>query len=330
MTDTPAPGERYPSRRTLRERAAAASTEAPAEPPLEALQTEVSQSAASQALEGDAQASTTDPPTADAREASPITASVRLPLREHKPDAAAPAAKPPARRRPTFARRFTQASAVAGVAAFVLAFALPVLDSSATEAAAPAASQQRLFSEFSGDDLPESLASVDAVEAVVADDSSPQQFAFRPQSLVNYPFAAPVMLTDPFGYRTAPVEQFHDAQDFAASEGTPIQVIADGTVTEAGPTTDGCGFGLKVEHTIDGAEVTSRYCHMQYSSHDYAVGDVVKMGDPAGKVGATGMAFGAHLHLALRVDDEPVDPMPFLAKYYRMDRPAETPAPAAK
>lgn len=308
MTDTPAPGERYPSRRTLRERAAAASTEAPAEPTLEAR---------------------AEAPV-EAPQASPITASLRLPLRKHMPDTAAPAAKPSARRRPTFARRFTQASAVAGVAAFVLAFALPVLDSSATEAAAPAASQQRLFSEFSGDDLPESLAAIDAVEAVVADDSSPQQFAFRPQSLVNYPFAAPVMLTDPFGYRTAPVEQFHDAQDFAASEGTPIQVIADGTVTEAGPTTDGCGFGLKVEHTIDGKEVTSRYCHMQYSSHDYAVGDVVKMGDPAGKVGATGMAFGAHLHLALRVNDEPADPMPFLAKYYRMDRPADAPAAAAK
>lgn len=165
--------------------------------------------------------------------------------------------------------------------------------------------------------IPDSLSDISAVET---DDSLPTAFVFRAEALVNYPFTQTVLLTDPFGYRTAPVEQFHDAQDFAAAAGTPIQAIADGEVLEAGFATDGCGFGLKVEHDIDGKEVTSRYCHMQMGSHTLEVGDSVKMGDDVGRVGNTGMSFGPHLHLALVVDDEPTDPMPFLAKYSRVDR----------
>lgn len=137
------------------------------------------------------------------------------------------------------------------------------------------------------------------------------------ESAVRYPFDADVPLTDPFGYRTAPVEQFHDAQDFAAADGMPIRIIASGVVLEAGFASDGCGFGLKVQHNIAGSDVTSRYCHMRADSSAWQVGDRVKIGDEAGLVGATGMAFGAHLHLALRRDDEPIDPMPFLRKHMK-------------
>lgn len=136
-------------------------------------------------------------------------------------------------------------------------------------------------------------------------------------SKVRYPFDAQVPLTDPFGYRTAPVAQFHDAQDFAAADGTPIRIIASGVVLEAGQTIDGCGFGLKVQHRIGGRDVTSRYCHMQNDSSSFQVGQQVKIGDTAGRVGATGMAFGAHLHLAMRQDDKPIDPMVFLTKNVR-------------
>jgi murein DD-endopeptidase MepM/ murein hydrolase activator NlpD len=134
------------------------------------------------------------------------------------------------------------------------------------------------------------------------------------------PFAEKVLLTDPFGYRTAPVEQFHDAQDFAAAAGTPVLAIADGTVLETGFASDGCGFGVKLTHRIDGKKVTSRYCHMQMGSNTLATGDTVKMGSTVGRVGSTGLAFGPHLHFALVVDDVPTDPMPFLAKYSRIDR----------
>src|SRR5699024_2326526 len=112
-------------------------------------------------------------------------------------------------------------------------------------------------------------ASLADITAVASEDLSPTSYTFQPKALVNYPFASPVLLTDPFGYRTAPVEQFHDAQDFAAAAGTPIQAIADGVVVEAGFASDGCGFGLKLEHKIEGQTTTSRYCHMTDGSHSY-------------------------------------------------------------
>lgn len=175
--------------------------------------------------------------------------------------------------------------------------------------------QQTLFVGAQAEDVLPSLLewSVVETETETADpeDSLP---------VVRYPFAKPVMLTDGFGYRTAPVAQFHDAQDFAAAMGTPVLAIADGKVIEAGPTSDGCGFGLRVLHEIAGKDVTSRYCHMMDDSHDLEVGDTVEIGDRVGRVGATGMAFGAHLHLAIRINNRPVDPMKFLKKYGRMTR----------
>ncbi len=131
---------------------------------------------------------------------------------------------------------------------------------------------------------------------------------------LRYPFDREVPLTDGFGYRTAPVAGFHDAQDMAAAGGTPIRIIGDGVVTEAGWASDGCGFSLTVQHQVDSQKVASRYCHMQENSHTWQLGQSVESGDQAGLVGTTGMSFGNHLHLVVRVEDEPVDPLPFIAK----------------
>ena len=242
-------------------------------------------------------------------------AYVRVPVREHQPASIATATTGAPPRRRSLRHRIAAVTAAASVGGLFMTVAVPLFqESDATDTAAAA---QKLFSEVSAADVPDTLSEITAVDV---DEAIVGTYAYRPRAIVNYPFTSPVLLTDPFGYRTAPVEQFHDAQDFGAGAGTPINAIADGVVLEAGSTTDGCGFGLKLEHEIDGDTVTSRYCHMQDASHSYQVGDTIKMGDPAGKVGATGMAFGAHLHLALRVNDKPVDPMPFFSKYTRIDR----------
>lgn len=130
---------------------------------------------------------------------------------------------------------------------------------------------------------------------------------------LRYPFDQEVLLTDDFGYRSAPVEGFHDAQDMAAGGGTPIRIVGDGMITEAGWASDGCGFSLKVQHRVAGQDVTSRYCHMQVNSNSWQVGQTVQSGDQAGLVGNTGLSFGNHLHLAVRVENQPVDPLPFIA-----------------
>lgn len=251
------------------------------------------------------------------------TGSVRLPLVEHVPaivvtDTPANARKIPLR------RRLAGAAAAASVCGLTLTLGLPMVQQTTPGAEAGAGavlSSQQLFSEVSLDEIPPSLTEISAADISA---SAPIDYTFYPDALVNYPFAATVTLTDGFGYRTAPVEQFHDAQDFAAAAGTPVQAIADGTVLEAGFASDGCGFGLKLEHELDGKEVTSRYCHMEMGSHSLAVGDAVTMGDQIGRVGNTGMSFGAHLHLAIRIDDEPADPMPFFREYTRKTRTSES------
>ncbi|RGE21473.1 M23 family metallopeptidase [Leucobacter sp. wl10] len=162
--------------------------------------------------------------------------------------------------------------------------------------------------------LPESIPAVETAPPMGADGKPNLSLAGLKDTKLRYPFDSEVPLTDPFGYRTAPVAQFHEAQDMGAGAGTPIRIVGDGVVSEAGFATDGCGFALSVEHKVNGQAVTSRYCHMQANSHSYQVGDRVKGGDQAGLVGETGMAFGAHLHMILRLENQPIDPLPFIAK----------------
>ncbi|MGO3147588.1 MAG: M23 family metallopeptidase [Leucobacter sp.] len=133
-----------------------------------------------------------------------------------------------------------------------------------------------------------------------------------PETELGYALGPEHPLTDGFAYRTAPVEQFHDAQDIAAPAGTEVRAIGSGIVLDAGYATDGCGFSIKLQHTVGGETLTSRYCHMLDGSHEYSIGDTVALGDAIGQVGNTGLSFGPHLHLALRLGGVPIDPLPYL------------------
>lgn len=215
-------------------------------------------------------------------------------------------------------RRIAAASAaIFGVGALVLTMSLPGVRFGESEQTI-AVMQAQLLNTGGTADL---SASFDALNTVsVEADEGDGSFVNYANAMVQFPFAQSVRLTDPFGPRSWPVAGFHDAQDFAAPDGTTVQSIADGVVIEAGYANDGCGFGLKVEHEIDGLEITARYCHMQMGSHTHKVGDMVRVGDPVGRVGNTGLSFGPHLHFALTVDGEATDPMPFLTKYNRLTR----------
>ena len=208
--------------------------------------------------------------------------------------------------------RIAQVTAALSTGALALAFALPATAEPTAEASAASALQQLINS---ADVDTSSAPAIDEVSATAIDDTVPNGFRSSPNAVVSYPFTDPVVLTDGFGYRSAPVAQFHAAQDFGAAEGTPIWAIASGTISEAGFITDACGFALEIEHEIDGKEVRSRYCHMQYGSHTWSIGDPIDQGDLVGRVGNTGLSFGAHLHLVIYVEGEEVDPMVFLETY---------------
>lgn len=252
---------------------------------------------------------------------SPLVADgdeVLTELPRHSP-AASPACEASPRHR-TLPRVLASAVALSCAAGLVATMALPGVvrapaASEPVESAAALPQQELAPSAFATHD------SFDALGAVSAEAAGDHiAFVNFTDAEVQFPFASSQPLTDGFGPRDYPVAGMHDAQDFAAAAGTTVQAIARGKVLETGGSSDGCGFGVLLQHTIDGLKTTSRYCHLEWASNDLEVGQWVRVGDPVGRVGATGLAFGAHLHFALTVEGEAVDPMPFLTKYNRQTR----------
>jgi|GEM_PF-412178 len=126
---------------------------------------------------------------------------------------------------------------------------------------------------------------------------------------VRWPFPYSVPITDGFGDR---IGGFHKGTDFAAPSGTPIYAIADGTVELIQADWSGYGYHAVISHTINGQQVTSLYAHMITDSSPIEVGQEIKAGDFIGLVGETGIAYGAHLHFEIHLDDVPVDPFAWL------------------
>ena len=133
---------------------------------------------------------------------------------------------------------------------------------------------------------------------------------------VQWPFATGVPISSGFGGRHVTncgfCSTFHNGLDFVPGAGSPIQAIADGTVSAV--TGPGGAFGnhVEIEHVIDGQKVTSTYSHMQTGSVQVSVGEQVTVGQLVGKVGSTGNSTGAHLHFEIHLGGIPVDPYPWL------------------
>ncbi len=94
----------------------------------------------------------------------------------------------------------------------------------------------------------------------------------------------------------------HKGIDFVAPKGTPVLAAASGTVrlSEYSPS---YGYHVIIDHA-DG--FSTLYAHMESLTAE--AGQQVEAGDQIGTVGSTGMSTGPHLHLELRIYDEPVDP----------------------
>ncbi len=108
---------------------------------------------------------------------------------------------------------------------------------------------------------------------------------------------------NPFGGRGF---EYHEGQDIDAARGTPVQVAATGRVTIAG-WQRGYGNVVYVDH---GAGLSTRYGHL--SEIDVSIGQTVTRGQRIGLVGSTGRSTGPHLHYEVRINNQPVDPRPYL------------------
>jgi murein DD-endopeptidase MepM/ murein hydrolase activator NlpD len=153
----------------------------------------------------------------------------------------------------------------------------------------------------------------DATQYANVDSSS---FTNDPTGTIQWPFLTGVPITSGFGGRQVAGCSFcstnHMGVDFAPGEGTPIGVIAAGTVIKVQANDGGFGNDVWVEHDVDGKQFVSVYGHMEDNSFKVVTGQHVEVGDILGLVGSTGNSTGPHLHLEVHVDGVPVDPLAWL------------------
>lgn len=115
-------------------------------------------------------------------------------------------------------------------------------------------------------------------------------------------------ITSRYGVSSRLRKSTHTGLDIAAKTGTPIKVVADGTVTSA-KYSGSYGNLVKVDH---GNGVETWYAH---NSKMYVkAGQKVNAGDTIAAVGSTGNSTGPHLHLEIRVNGVHVNPQNYLYK----------------
>ena len=116
-----------------------------------------------------------------------------------------------------------------------------------------------------------------------------------------------------FGMRYDPfynVWQLHAGVDFAAPGGTAIWAVEAGNVFRAG-WNGGYGNYTCIYHgTYQGQGFATCYAHQ--SQILVSAGQQVERGQVIGLVGTTGASTGTHLHFEVRLDGNPVDPVPWL------------------
>ncbi|MCA1577756.1 MAG: peptidoglycan DD-metalloendopeptidase family protein [Acidobacteria bacterium] len=100
--------------------------------------------------------------------------------------------------------------------------------------------------------------------------------------------------------------EFHSGQDIEADSGAPVVSGASGRVTFVG-WQNGYGQLVVVDH---GGGLTTRYGHLAHIDVDAE--QMVSRGQLLGKVGSTGRSTGPHLHYEVRINDQAVNPLPYL------------------
>jgi len=151
--------------------------------------------------------------------------------------------------------------------------------------------------------------------AIVASTIFPTQNAFANGADENIISAEIVQLTTEKGVQY-PVENvsvtqgykfFHPAIDFDGLTGDVIYPIMAGTVGAVAYSNYAYGNAILIDH---GSGLTSLYAHL--SKINVAQGQKVNVNTIIGLMGATGRAYGDHLHLEIRDNGRPLNPYSIL------------------
>ena len=134
---------------------------------------------------------------------------------------------------------------------------------------------------------------------------------FTKNSYITSKFILPLnsKITSDFGKArvyNGSLKGYHSGTDFRAKKPTPIKCINDGKVVLAKDRFY-AGNSVIVDH---GQGIYSCYYH--FSKFKVKKGDMVKKGQIIGLSGATGRVTAPHLHFAIRVGGEQVDPLQFI------------------
>lgn len=115
-------------------------------------------------------------------------------------------------------------------------------------------------------------------------------------------------ITSSYGRRFHPVlktMKMHAGVDYGAPTGTPVQAVADGTVTFAGwKGANGKLVGLK-----HAGGYTTYYAHLSKIDSAIRPGVRVKKKDVIGNVGSTGRSTGPHLHFGMKKNGAYINPL---------------------
>jgi len=161
------------------------------------------------------------------------------------------------------------------------------------------------------------MANLDQVQAQIH--SREQQFSVLENLMLNrnvkqqaLPSGPPITEgyeSSPFGMRIDPFTgelSFHPGIDFAGTEGEPVEAVAPGVVTWAGPRG---GYGNMIE-IDDGNGYATRYGHNEKIL--VHLGQVVKKGQEISLMGSTGRSTGPHVHLEVLYNGKQINPARFV------------------
>lgn len=99
----------------------------------------------------------------------------------------------------------------------------------------------------------------------------------------------------------------HKGMDIVAKGGTPIYAATAGKVVFASRDNSGYGKYIIIDHG-NGIKTLYGHCSALYVKK----GDTVSEGEHIAAVGTTGYSTGNHLHFEVRINDRPVDPVPYI------------------